>query len=129
MRYYNGYIYETMPKHSEIGIKGEQIASDFLIKKGYFIVHRNWRSGKKEIDIIAQKGDLLVIVEIKTRSSYDFGFPEEAVDKRKQGHLKAAAAVFANEHVEYRDVRFDIISVLLEGEHVKEIVHFEEAFY
>lgn len=118
-----------MPKHSEIGIKGEQIASDFLIKKGYSIVSRNWRSGKKEIDIIAQKDDLLVIVEIKTRSRMDFGFPEEAVNKKKQGHLKTAAEMFVNEHTQYRNVRFDIISIHLEGEHVKEIMHFEEAFY
>ncbi len=118
-----------MLKHSEIGVKGEQIAADFLIKKGYIIVHRNWRSGKKELDIIAQKDDMLVIAEIKTRSNYELGFPEESVTKKKQQFLKAAGAAFVEAHPEYKFVRFDIISVLLTGEGVKEIVHFEEAFY
>ena len=118
-----------MSKHNEIGIKGEQIAADFLLNKGYIIVHRNWRSGKKEVDIIALKGDMLVIVEIKTRSNLDFGFPEEAVTRKKQQFLKAAADAFMSNNPQYLNIRFDIISILLEGENIKEIMHFEEAFY
>src|SRR5580700_3634189 len=118
-----------MSKHSKIGIKGEEIAAGFLLNKGYIIVHRNWRSGKKELDIIAQKGDLLVIAEIKTRSSFDFGFPEEAVNRKKQKFLKTAAAAFAEANPQYLNIRFDIISILMDGENVKEIIHFEEAFY
>ena len=120
---------DLMSKHNKIGIKGEQIAADFLLNKGYIIVHKNWRSGKKEIDIIASKGDMLVIVEIKTRSSYGFGFPEEAVNRKKQQFLKVAAEAFICYNPEYRNIRFDIISILMEGENIKEIVHFEEAFY
>ena len=123
------YIYHSMSKHSKIGIKGEQIAADFLQNKGYIIIHRNWRSGKKELDIIAYKDGMLVIVEIKTRSRTDFGFPEEAVTRKKQLFLKSAAEAFATGNPQYRNIRFDIVSVLLEGEAVKEIVHFEEAFY
>jgi len=118
-----------MSKHNKIGIKGEQIAADFLLNKGYIIVHTNWRTGKKEIDIIAQKDDMLVIVEIKTRSRSDFGYPEEAVNRKKQLFLKEAAAIFLNDNPQYRNMRFDIISVLMNGEQVKEIMHFEEAFY
>jgi putative endonuclease len=118
-----------MSKHSKIGVKGEQIANDFLLNKGYKILHRNWRSGQKEIDIIGLKDDLLIIFEIKTRTNFDFGFPEEAVTRKKQSFLKAAAAVFIDANPQYLHIRFDIISVLLEGEGVKEIVHFEEAFY
>ena len=118
-----------MSKHNKIGIKGEQIAADYLLNKGYIIVHRNWRAGKKEVDIIALKGDILAIIEIKTRSSLRFAFPEEAVNKKKQGFLKMAAQVFMDENPQYRNIRFDIISILMTGEVVKEIVHFEEAFY
>jgi putative endonuclease len=118
-----------MSKHNKIGIKGEQIAADFLLNKGYIIVHRNWRSGKKEVDIIAHKGDMLIIAEIKTRSSLGFGFPEEAVNRKKQQFLKAAADAFMSGHPQYINVRFDIISVLMDGEDIKEIMHFEEAFY
>ena len=118
-----------MSKHGKTGIRGEQIAADFLRKKGYDLLHRNWRSGKKELDIIALKNDTLVIVEIKTRTTLDFGFPEEAVNRKKQKFIKAAAEAFTNNNPQYPYVRFDIISILLEGETVKEIMHFEEAFY
>lgn len=118
-----------MSKHNKIGLKGEQIAADFLLNKGYIIIHRNWRNGKKELDIIASKGDLLVIVEIKTRTNFDFGFPEEAVTRKKQQYLKFAAQAFVDANPQHLNIRFDIISILIDGECVKEIVHFEEAFY
>ena len=117
-----------MAKHSKIGIKGEQIAADFLQNKGYKIIHCNWRSGKKEVDIIAASGDLLVFVEVKTRSAAKLLFPEETVNRKKQTNLLDAAAAFMEENITYKNIRFDIVAVLLSGEHVKEIVHFEEAF-
>lgn len=117
-----------MAKHSKIGIKGEQIAADFLQNKGYKILHCNWRSGKKEVDIIAANDDLLVFVEVKTRSSATLLFPEETVNRKKQINLLGAAEAFLATNRDYKNVRFDIVSVLLAGEHVKEIIHFEEAF-
>lgn len=118
-----------MSKHNETGINGENIAANFLLKNGFIILHRNWCHGKKEIDIIATKNDLLVFVEIKTRTSFDFGFPEEAVTLRKQNYLKAAAEAFLEDKPQYLRIRFDIISVLLENNAAKEIIHFEDAFY
>lgn len=118
-----------MVKHSKIGTKGEQIAADFLLKKGYHILHRNWRSGKKELDIIAFKDNMVVVAEIKTRTNFDFGFPEEAVNKKKQQYLKSAGEAFMQAHPEYMQIRYDIISILLNGDAIKEILHFEEAFY
>jgi putative endonuclease len=118
-----------MSKHNETGINGENIAANFLLKSDYIILHRNWRHGKKEIDVIAQKGDLLVFIEIKTRTSFDFGFPEEAVTLKKQSYLKAAAEVFLENNPQFLKSRFDIVSVLLDRGAVKEIVHFEDAFY
>ena len=118
-----------MSKHNKIGIKGEQIAVDYLLNKGYIILHRNWRSGNKEIDVIALKDNVLIILEIKTRTNFDFGFPEEAVNRKKQQFLKAAVSAFAIENPQYINIRFDIISILLDGDAVKEIIHFEEAFY
>jgi len=118
-----------MSKHNKIGVKGEQIAADFLLNKGYIIVHKNWRSGRREVDIIAHKGDMLVIAEIKTRTSHEFGFPEEAVNRKKQQFLREAANAFMVENPQYRNIRFDIISIMIAGDDIKEIVHFEEAFY
>lgn len=118
-----------MAKHSKIGINGEQIAVDFLLNKGYIILFLNWRTGQKEVDIIAQHDDTVVFIEVKTRSGNVIQFPEEAVNKSKQGHLRAAAIAFASEFADNRSIRFDIISVLIEAGHTKEIVHFEEAFH
>jgi putative endonuclease len=118
-----------MSKHNKIGIKGEQIAAEFLLNKGYIIIHRNWRSGNKELDIIAFKDDVLVVAEVKTRSGDRFSFPEEAVNKKKQNFIKLAASVFLDQNAVYKNMRFDIISVVMNGSEVKEIIHFEEAFY
>lgn len=118
-----------MSKHNEIGVNGEQIAADFLLNKGYNILHRNWRSGKKEVDIIASIGDMVIFVEVKARSGSKLIYPEEAVNKKKQTYLKEAAVAFMDENRGYINVRFDIISILFEGGNIKEIVHFEEAFH
>ncbi|HRO43009.1 MAG TPA: YraN family protein [Flavipsychrobacter sp.] len=118
-----------MSKHNETGVKGEQIAEKFLQEKGYTVLHKNWCFGKKEIDLVTLKDDVLVFVEVKTRSSIGFSFPEEAVDFRKQAYLKAAAEAFLDQFPNYQKVQFDIVSIHLHHDRVKEIVHFEDAFY
>lgn len=118
-----------MAKHNETGIKGEQIAQNFLQKKGYNILYTNWCFGKKEVDLIAEKNNLLIFIEVKTRSNSLFGYPEEAVNARKIGYLKEAATEFIDTNPQYKRVQFDIISILLSGETIKEILHFEDAFY
>jgi putative endonuclease len=118
-----------MAKHNETGVKGEQIAENFLQNKGYTILHRNWCFGKKEVDIIALVNDTLVFTEVKTRKSYAFGFPEEFVNQQKQHYLKCAAEAFFDANPQYPNIRFDIVSVHMVRDEVKEIVHFEDAFY
>jgi putative endonuclease len=118
-----------MSKHSKIGINGEQIAVDFLLNKGYSILFRNWRYEKKEVDIIAIKDDMIVFAEVKTRTGNRLQFPEEAVNSKKQAHLRVAAVAFADQNRNYKNIRFDIISVTMNGTVPKEIVHFEEAFH
>lgn len=82
-----------------------------------------------EIDVISVINDTLVFTEIKTRSSYHFGFPEEAVTLRKQHYLKQAAIYYCETHPGYSKMRFDIISLLADDSGVKESLHFEDAFY
>lgn len=118
-----------MAKHNETGIKGEEIAENFLQKKGYQILYRNWRYEKKEVDIIAEKDNLLIFIEVKTRSGTAFGFPEDAVTEKKQELLKLAAEEFLYRNTEYEQVRFDIISIIYKENTVKEIEHFEDAFF
>ena len=118
-----------MSKHNETGVKGEQIAEKYLLEKGHRLLHRNWCFGKKEVDLITQKGDMLVFTEVKTRSRMDYGFPEEAVTYKKQADLKTAAEAFLEEFPAYLKIQFDIISIHIEQDRVKEIRHFEDAFY
>ncbi|MEI8280585.1 MAG: YraN family protein [Bacteroidota bacterium] len=93
------------------------------------MLHHNWRFGKKEVDLVVYKDGTLIFVEIKTRSSFDFGFPEEAVTKQKKSYMKAAAEAFLEQYQEYEFVQFDIISILMQHNEVKELIHFEDAFY
>ncbi len=118
-----------MAKHNETGIKGEEIAEKFLQTKGYTILFKNWTFDKKEVDIIALKEHLLVFVEVKTRGDSYFGFPEDAVNERKQEYLKVAAEEFLHQYPEYTEIQFDIISIILTNGVAKEIVHFEDAFF
>ena len=118
-----------MSKHNETGVKGEQIAEKYLVEKGHTLLYRNWCHGKKEVDLITQKDDLLVFTEVKTRSRMDYGYPGEAVNRKKQEYLKVVAEAFLEQFPGYIKIQFDIISVLMERDNVKEIVHFEDAFY
>ena len=72
-----------MAAHNEFGIEGEDKAANYLIREGYTILDRNWRSGHKELDIVAEKDGTLVVAEVKTRTSSKYGNPEDAVTPRK----------------------------------------------
>lgn len=117
-----------MSKHNELGKDGEILAAQFLKNKGHEILEINFRTGRKEIDIISKITGFLVFSEIKTRSGIGFGFPEEAVDKRKQAFLKEAAAFYLAEHPEFEHARFDVISIIITDGEASEIRHFEDAF-
>ena len=118
-----------MSKHNETGTQGEDVAEKYLLNKGYKILQRNWRCGHKEVDIIAQKGEELVFMEAKTRATTDFGFPEETVTKQQKRNLKAAANIFLMNNTMFETVRFDVLSILMYQGHVREIIHYEGAFW
>ena len=67
-----------MAQHNILGRQGEELAARYLQQKGYQIIDRNWRSGRQELDIVAQKEDILVVVEVKSRRNNSFGDPQEA---------------------------------------------------
>lgn len=117
-----------MAKHNIIGKEGEEIAAAFLRAKGYEIIEMNKRFGRAEIDIIAKIGNEYVFVEVKTRSSDYFGFPEEAIDKRKIKLMGKAAEQFSSEKNDNLEIRFDMISLVL-GNDKHDIVHIEDAFF
>ena len=116
-----------MAKHNDFGKLGEELAVNYLIGKGYEILERNWRNIHKEIDIIAKDGKDLVIVEVKTRQSDEYGNPDVAVTKQKQWRLISAANAYVFQNRLDINTRFDIISIIFkDGEPV--IEHIEDAF-
>lgn len=89
----------------------ERAAEQLLIKQGFEIVERNWRTGHKEIDLIVRKKNLLVFVEVKSSRSTKFGHPAERVDKRKIKHLTEAAEIYIQKHkITGCDLRFDVVT-------------------
>ncbi len=116
-----------MAQHNITGINGEKQAAKFLSDNGYIILETNWRHRKKEIDIIAKIDKLIVIVEVKTRSSEYFENPKEAVTKKKQKFIIEAADAYAQEFDIDLEFRFDIISILLKNNKY-EIEHIIDAF-
>ena len=120
-----------MAEHNIIGQKGEDIAAEIMRKKGYRIMERNWRMGHLETDIIAEKRKEIVFVEVKTRTSTFGGkAPEEAVDILKKRRLVAAANAYIKMHKIEKDLRFDIIGILMDSVtfEVKDTTHLEDAF-
>lgn len=116
-----------MAQHNLTGIIGEKVAIDYLVSKNYKILETNWRSGHKEIDIIALHEDELIIIEVKTRRSLRNEMPYNAVTEKKQFHLiEAAEAYIIKQNLDI-DVRFDIISIYLK-QNKPEIEHIESAF-
>jgi putative endonuclease len=117
-----------MAENHQLGQSGEQMAANFLKKNGYTVLETNWRQGPLEVDIIARKENILVIAEVKTRSTNVFGEPEEFVTRQKQKNLIRAANFYIIENNLDVEARFDILSVLHKGNTFK-IYHIEDAFY
>lgn len=116
-----------MSKHYELGKKGEQLAVDLLITKGYTIRARNWRYQKAEVDIIAQKEGVLAVVEVKTRSTDVFGNPQDFVNQKKIKLLVIAVDEYVRQYDLNMEVRFDIIAITKQDREYS-LEHLEDAF-
>lgn len=117
-----------MAEHNETGKKGEEAACKLLSEKGFRILHKNWRVGKLELDIVAAKENLLVFVEVKTRDKLDYGNPWDAVSNAKIRKIVDAADLYIQKYDYDMEVRFDVMSVLKKGDdYFPE--HIEDAFY
>ena len=117
-----------MAEHNDLGKLGEELAVDFLEKNGYKILDTNWTYDKAEIDIIAKKETILAVVEVKTRSSLDFGLPQEFVKPKKIQLSVKAINEYVNQNDLDLEVRFDIVAIHKENSNFV-IEHIEEAFY
>ena len=116
-----------MALHNLLGNKGEMLASRYLLDKGYAVLYYNWRSGHKEIDIIAKHHNVLVFVEVKTRTDERYGDAFAAVDDKKINLLLSAANAYIQKNNIDLEYRFDVVTVVGCGEHYR-IEHIEDAF-
>lgn len=116
-----------MPNNIDLGNRGEQMACNYLLEKGFQIIERNYRYKRAEIDIIAVKQKLLLFVEVKTRKSKLFGEPEHSIDPLKEKLIISAAEYYIESNNWIFDIRFDVIAIHF-TEPV-ELFHIEDAFY
>lgn len=115
----------TKAQHIKTGEEGEALAAAHLEANGYIILETNWTFERYELDIIAQQDETVVFVEVKTRRGSSHGFPEQAVTRKKAKTLLEGASIYLEENHLENEIRFDIISVLLEKTN-PEILHLED---
>lgn len=128
-------------RQQDIGRWGENLAANFLEKRNYSIINRNYRTSSGEIDLVAlhnvDKETLLVFVEVKTRTSEKFGYPEQSITKRKWNHMLLAIDEFQDNHPQYEyDWQIDVIAIQSlptkqtpDIKHYKNVVIFNEPDY
>lgn len=115
--------------HRQIGNEGEDLACDFLAKKGWEILQRNYYSGRSEIDVIAKDNEFYVFVEVKSRSTDFFGRPEEFISEKKvQRIFEAAGAWIVEKNLSGAPMRFDVIGILTSDPEKPSIFHLQDAF-
>lgn len=113
----------------ELGNEGEEIATAYLESKDWLILDRNYRFEKAEVDIVATDRNYIIFVEVKSRSNIFFGYPEDYITPQKEENIKKAAEAWVYERkMETAVVRFDVVSIVQQGNKAPEITHFEDAF-
>jgi putative endonuclease len=119
-----------MSQHNkDTGFLGENKPAAYLIDMGYTILFRNWRYKHLEIDLIASKGKCLHIIEVKTRRTPTYGFPEQHIDAQKMQHLKNAAALFQYQYPIWQMLQFDVIAIQLHTENKWELFFIEDVYF
>ncbi len=117
-----------MAAHNDKGKEGEQLAVSYFTELGYELLHRNWRYRHWEIDIIASKNNMLHFIEVKCRSSAMYGFPEEAVSRKKIRNLIEASAEYLYCNPEWKKIQFDVLSISLEKNRQPEYFLIEDVY-
>jgi putative endonuclease len=121
----------VLTEGQQLGARGERVAERWSISRGWTVVHRRFRSGHRDIDLVVQRGNTVAFVEVKTRRGDEYGDPVAAVDHRKQRELTRSALVWISRYgradVEYR---FDVIGILIDRQAgVARVKHIENAFW
>ena len=100
-----------MAEHNLTGNTGEALAAVYLNQNGYRVLHQNWRHSRWEVDIIAEKDGILHFVEVKTRRTRKFGYPEENVDKKKIQNLIHAAEAYLYQQPQWKRIQFNVLAI------------------
>lgn len=116
-----------MNSNLDIGEFGEDLATEYLMQQGFEILERNWRHRYWELDLICKEGNTTVFVEVKTRKSTKYGHPEEGLTKKKLKTIIAAGAEYLHKNPNW-DVRYDCVSILLQGKKVKDLLHIRDVY-
>lgn len=119
---------KIMAYHNDLGKRGEEIACRYLQEKGYAILETNFRFGRGEIDVIAKQQETIVFVEVKTRSSNKYGYPEESVTESKKEKLKETAMEYLIKNDLQNEIRFDVVTITAVRDAIH-IRHIEDAFF
>lgn len=119
-----------MAQHNDLGKWGEEFAANYLVDKGYTLYERDWKFGKRDLDIVAYNPNhtILVFIEVKTRSANELSLPEQAVTKQKMKSVALAANAFIKERNITDEVRFDVISITGTSAQNASLNHIENAF-
>jgi len=115
--------------NKDTGFLGEKMAQDLLISNGFNILACNWRYRHLEIDIIASKEHVLHIVEVKTRTDIQFGYPEQQVSRAKLQCIKNAAAMYQYQNRQWKQLQFDIIAIFQKPDKKWDILFIEDVFF
>jgi putative endonuclease len=118
-----------MAAHNEFGKAGEQMAAEWLEQQGFQVISRNWKSGRYEVDIIACREGILHFIEVKSRHDDRFGKPEDWVDWKKGSHLLSAGEAFQYKYPKWKQVQYDILSILLTPESKREFFFIEDVYW
>jgi putative endonuclease len=117
----------ALAPHAALGRRAESLVAALLVERGFRVVGRNVRVGRDELDVLAERGSLLVVCEVRSRTSADVADPIQSIDRRKQGRVRRATAAWLRaQSTHYSEVRFDAASVVFEPANA--IDYFEAAF-
>ncbi len=118
-----------IPKSKAFGTSCEELAAAYLKASGYKIVETNFRTKSGEIDIVAEKDDFLIFVEVKGRRTTKYGLPQEAVTPWKQASIRKVAQIFIQKRrLEHKNIRFDVVAITFDKNNIPQIEHIPFAF-
>ena len=115
--------------NKDTGFLGENLTAEYLTSNGFEILHRNWRYKHLEIDIIASKQGILHIIEVKTRSAIQFGYPEQAISAKKMQSLKNAAAHYQYQYPFWKYLQFNVAAIFLNDLMQWELLLIEDVYF